>query len=644
MNPFFVHVALGVALAAVPASAALAAADPSNAAPSPSPAPSASPAALTEIGRVVTADRHSEPIGQTSRPTFVVDRTQIDQWGAWTVTDALQGVPGMTLFRYGPFGSLTDYGIRGSLPTQTLVLIDGAPIADPSVGEVYLSSLSTIGVDRIEVVESGSSTLYGTSASGGVINVITHVPRGTYAEVSDGSFADRDLRFGAGNGIVGFTLERHVSSGDYSYPAFSYGSGACDFYGPPCSFPAGVRANSYGDESAGRLNLDVPLAGGWRLRGRVDADATTVGVPGELTYQTPDATQFLSTDTALLELERAARTSSFSLSLSGAGTRQAYNDPQNGGEDDVYTSRSQVSLKDVLTARAGDAVVGVDLSRETAALAFPTPPDVAAAQSQAAAYVQLGASPFAGSRFTAGLRAEHDSPNAGVLDPSFGGVVRSGAFKFAGNVAESFRVPTLQDLYYPGFSNPNLVPEKSLNGDATVSYRAAQGATLSLGWFGRSGSNFIVYDPVSNIPVNARRAQLQGLAFTVSTQPLHGIVVSANGTDLYDSRDLTTGARLPRTPVLQATLDVGHPFAAGRVSYGIRWGIVGSDGDDAANVPPPVTGSYDAYDSFDAYLRYKLDPHAVLSVRGFNLFNEASAPVFGYPSPGRRMYVEVSTR
>jgi outer membrane receptor protein involved in Fe transport len=75
----------------------------------------------------------------------------------------------------------------------------------------------------------------------------------------------------------------------------------------------------------------------------------------------------------------------------------------------------------------------------------------------------------------------------------------------------------------------------------------------------------------------------------------------------------------------------------------MRWGIVGSDGDDKANVTPLV-GSYDAYDRLDAYLRYKIARDTVLSVRGFNLGDETYAPVFGYPAPGRSVQVELSTR
>lgn len=133
----------------------------------PSPSPSQTP--IAEIGRVTTSDRRSEPIGQTSRPTFVVDRSQIDAEGARTLADVLVGVPGVELFPYGPFGAQVDFGIRGATSARTLVLVDGQPVGDPTTGTVDPDQLSTVGVQRIEIVESAASALYGTSASGGVI-------------------------------------------------------------------------------------------------------------------------------------------------------------------------------------------------------------------------------------------------------------------------------------------------------------------------------------------------------------------------------------------------------------------------------------------------------------------------------------------
>jgi vitamin B12 transporter len=622
--------------------------------PAPSPSPSAEP---HEIGRVSTSDRRIEPLGAASRPTFVVDRAQIEAYGARSVADALQDVPGLNVFAYGPFGSQTVYGIRGTTSAQTLVLVDGVPLTDPTSGGVELGQLSTAGVSRIEIVESGSSTLYGTSAMGGVINIITNVPRGTYLEVSAGSFADRDLRAGAGNGKVGLSYERHVVNDAYPYPALRYGPGSCIFGTvQPCAFAAGARTNAYAVQSALRLALDLPLDTRWTVHARANLASIDLGIPGQLGSLTPDASQADASNGAQVELDRIAGASTYSLTASAAQQRQLYYDPVfNNGESNVYWGRTQLSLKDVVTGSHGDAVAGVDLARQSAAFAFPTSPNflvpgappilaynLGVAESQVAAYAQLGLSPLRGTRLTAGLRAEHDAPNGSVLAPSLGGVVHAGAFRLAGNIGESFRVPTLQDLYYPGDSNPNLVPERSSNSDVTLAYEG-RAADLSVGWFGRSGSNFIVLDPATFVPFNARRAQTAGFSVTASSREVAGLVASASFTDVYEALDITTGRRLPFSPAGSATLSLSHPFGRGRFAFGLRYGIVGSDGQDASNVTP-LASTYDAWSSLDAYVRYKLAPDAVLSLRGFNLGDERSAPLFGYPALGRRFAVEFATR
>jgi outer membrane receptor protein involved in Fe transport len=101
---------------------------------------------------------------------------------------------------------------------------------------------------------------------------------------------------------------------------------------------------------------------------------------------------------------------------------------------------------------------------------------------------------------------------------------------------------------------------------------------------------------------------------------------------------------LPYNPVDQATLSLAHPFAGdGPLSYGLRYGIVGSAGTDAGNVTPLIN-EYDAYAKLDAYVRYRFAKEAVLTVRGSNLGNALYAPIFAYPAPGRTIDVELSTR
>ncbi len=596
------------------------------------PQPSPSPTGLAEIGRVVTSDRRSEPIDRTSRPTFVITRAQLDALGARTLADALGAVPGVKLFRYGPFGGLVDYGIRGSSSEQTLVLLDGAPIADVSSGDVDLGTFPLTGVERIEIVESGASTLYGTSASGGVINIITAATHHAEAVVAAGSYGEADVRFGAGDGRIGISVERHVAADAFAYPAFDYAMQ---------NFAPGIRANDWAEQSSARLTADEPLGGYFRLRADLGVDGIHAGVPGRLDFLTPNAVQSTARTEAMLELTHDWAHSSFTITASGARSALAYADPDNGGESDTYDGRAQLSLKEILSAGDSTLVAGVDVARESALLSLGAsgpPPSFNASESQTATYVQDQWSITPAVQTTFGLRAENDAPRGAVLAPTFGALARTGAFRIAGNVGESFRVPTLIDLYYPNFSNPNLVAEKARNADVTVGF-ASRGGDVSLGWFDRYGSNFIVLDE-NFVPQNAERAGISGLMLTVASRPFAGLIADASVTDVYRALNLVTGARLPRNPVMQATLGLTRPFGAGDVAFGIRAKVVGSDGDTAFGAGGNV---YDAYTTLDAYLRVKLARDVVLSVRGRNLGDERYTPVLGYPAQGRTFEVELAT-
>ncbi len=598
-----------------------------------SPTPSPSPSAPAEIGHVTTSDRRFEPVDLTSRPTYVIDRAQLDAMGAQTVADALATLPGVSIYRYGAYGAQTDYGVLGATPEQTLVLLDGVPVAVGTTGSIDLGSFPLGSVSRIEVVESGASTLYGTSAVGGVINIITAPARRTDVALTEGSYGDRDARLSLGDGRIGFSYERHVATNDYPYPALNY---------PAMAFPAGVRYNDWVDQSDARLNFNQALGAGFSLRASAGLDAIDLGVPGRLDFLSPNAVQRTQRDDASFELSHASAHSTLSLTLAGSHQDLVYADPDYGGEGDTYDGRSQVSLKDVISSERSTFVAGIDLSRESAALSlgpFGPPPNFGASASQSAAYVQDQVTVAPGAEATFGLRGENDAPHGSVLAPTFGGLFHAGVLRVAGNVGESFRVPTLDDLYYPGDSNPKLVPEKAQNEDVTISYPSLGGG-VSLGWFGRSGSNFIILDD-NYIPQNVQRASLAGFVGTAASRPFNGFTADLSVSDVYRALDLVTQTRLPRNPVIQASLGLTHPFGAGRVAFGARARIVGSDEDYAFGAGPPT---YDAFTTVDAYLRYKLQRSAILTFRARNLGDERYAAVAGYPAPGRTFWLELSTR
>ncbi len=168
---------------------------------------------MPQIAHVVTSDRGVESAARAARTTYVVTAAQIARDGDRTVADAIEAVPGVNIVRYGAFGAAATVGIRGSSAQQILILVDGLPMAGGEIDDINLEQFSVSGVDRIEVVEGGGSTLYGSGSIGGVINIITANPATqTNATVATGSFDEQTYLFQT----PFLTFQRTYAANDYS--------------------------------------------------------------------------------------------------------------------------------------------------------------------------------------------------------------------------------------------------------------------------------------------------------------------------------------------------------------------------------------------------------------------------------------------
>jgi len=602
----------------------------------PTPAPSAPP----EITHVVTADRSPEASGSSARTTFVIGKAEMQRRGYRTIADAVATLPGVNLERYGPGGGSASVGIRGSSSAQVLVLIDGTPAGGAQILDVDLAAIPTSGVDRIEVVEGGGSTLYGSGSVGGVINIITTPLHGTVVDARTGSFGESALRVQAPN----FSFERAV--GTEAYP-----------------LPDGTsRVNADYGLTSGRVAFDTKLgsAGARFSAGITDRHQ---GVPGSTPYfLSPTSRQNDVSRDARLTLAQARGNATTTLELAGTSTSIVYgcNTPVDANCPDGYLgpgtpfyeqflteSRVQASLRETLDGANSRTILGVDLSRGTTRIDSGTPGDPLEFHpfAQSAAYVQQNWSVGHGNGFYAGLRAERDGGQGGAFSPSLGGTLQlSPQTTLRANVATAFRAPTAEDLYYPGFSTPTLVPERTRVADLSIEDRAILGG-VSLGWFVTSGSNLIVFDPVSFTPQNIGRAVIAGFTFSAKTRPLHHAYARLDLTDLYRAEDLDTQTRIGgRGPVMQGTLELGYlgtptsPFESAAID-------VRTAGDRGfVDHTAPLFDQPVAYARVDAFARWRAGARTLLTLRVYNLGNERYAEIGGYPMPGRSFALELSTR
>jgi vitamin B12 transporter len=620
--------ALCAAIVALCAPIAAFRAAPALAQTAPEPEPSASPAALGEIGRVSTSDRRDEPAGATSKTTYVVTKADIVRRGFTTVAAALEGVPGVSLTRTGAIGSSASVTIRGTGSNQTLVLLDGRPLAGAQIGALDLGALPTAGVERIEVVEGGGATLYGTGAIGGVINIVTSVRnrRDTIATLSTATFGERAFVVDAPN----FTFERRIARNDFSYPALG-------------GDPAGVRDDVDLASTALRGRTATRL-GAFGLALDAGIVARHLGVPGPASFTTPNARQDDVNADARASLSRTTPHAVATLDLTGTRESLVYRDPVAA---ESFTglpfaflnveARVQASLRNVVQNDGGALVYGADFARgvERIDAGDGSPPSHAFAQAALYAQDQFRLSNTL--RAYAGLRAERDGALGGAFAPSLGGTWSFGdGLALRANASTAFRAPTALDLYYPGFSNPNLHPERTKSFDVTLDASRVLGGA-SIGYFVTAGNELIVV--VGSGPVNVQKAVIGGLTLDLRTRPLHGVTARVNLTDVFRAQDLTAGERrLPRRPVIVSNVELAYAGAprALLASAGVVAHSVGLNADPF--------GSAQAFTRVDAYARLRIAPRAVLSLRVYDLGGERYEETGGFPMPGRSFALELSTR
>ncbi|MDD2752622.1 MAG: TonB-dependent receptor [Candidatus Omnitrophica bacterium] len=125
---------------------------------------------------VVTPSRTEESAGNTSRKVDVITSADIASSGAKDLSEALTQIAAIDIIDYGGIGGQKSIRMRGSTSSQVLVLMDGRPLNSPRDGSVDLSNIPVENVERMEVVYGPTSNLYGSSAMGGTVNIITKNP------------------------------------------------------------------------------------------------------------------------------------------------------------------------------------------------------------------------------------------------------------------------------------------------------------------------------------------------------------------------------------------------------------------------------------------------------------------------------------
>jgi vitamin B12 transporter len=610
---------------------------------------------------VVTADRTSEPISNTGSSISVVNKDTLAATNPGSLVDALRTVPGLDVTETGGPGSTAMVRLRGANTGQTLVMIDGIRVNDPTAasGDFDFSTLAPGIIDHIEVLKGPQSALYGSDAIGGVINIITKKGTGP---------AQFNVRTEAGSyGTVATTASVIGSQGPWSYAATGSGEHSNGFsrygYRIPAieaRFPNGLEKDGF-DRTAGSARIGYDAGEGVRLESGVMSsftrsayDAATGAFPdtpstanlllqqvwGRASFDTLDGKLTHSFNVFETHADRNFNDVSYKINTRPQNTTSVLSDFLGNSMGAEYQGNLKLET-------FGSLVFGSRTQHDTANTSTmnllptqgPKVPGLAATQDTNSLF-GLWQLPI-GDRLnlTMGGRVD-DVANVGRFETwrttAAYSITETGT-KFHASAATGAKAPTLFQLYAPTFGNSSLAPEQSFGWDAGIDQSIWNGrATLSVTGFGNRFSNLIQFVFDAAFPnghyINTQRAATDGVEVGAMLDILPGTLKFNAAYTYLEAIDLTTGLMLARRPKNLARLSLSiTPTENWLIEPRV---LTVSKRYSSAN----QTGLVDAYTRVDLYSEYKIDKTWKVFARGENILNEHYQEVLNFGTTGPAAY------
>jgi vitamin B12 transporter len=596
--------------------------------------PSAAP--LQQV--VVTAARAPEPEDQSLFSVTVLTRADIEARQVLSVEDLLADLAGINVDSAGGLGQQSSVFIRGADSDHTLLLIDGVRVGSASLGIAPFEIVPLEQIERIEVVRGPRSTLYGSDAVGGVIQIFTRQA-----------------------GEPGVTLGGSAMTGSYDTHQFTgylaargqqaWGSVSGDVLttaGIAACLPSAI-AGCF-DPAApqlpdGHQNRSASLNAGLRLTDTLTASADLLYTHGWTAFDGAGFDDRLDFEekVATAHLDQALGSSWHLRLMAGRDEddERDFLDPIPVGTFD--TVRNSASLQaDGKLGSVFRLISGFDY--EDVRIDSDTPFAVTSRTTRGVfseLHADLGAwSALAGARYEDNEQfGHHWTGNLGFSRKLGDGV------RFVATWGSAFRAPSFDELYFPGFGNPALKPETSESYEAGLDGEGAQ-FRWSLHAYQTTIDEEISLDPLTFLPLNIDKARIRGVELQGDW---HGAdwVLAGQLTGL-EPLNVSSGPEyddlLPRRAQQNASLTVRRLVHAGNSadadgSFAVvaRW--EGRRYDDLANTLP-----MGGYLTVDLLTQWRLGGDWTLEARAANLFDRGYQTAAYYAEPGRSYGVTIRYR
>ena len=604
---------------------------------------------------VVVANRAPEPLSKIGNSVTVLDQQAIQESQKVGVGELLATTPGITFSRNGGPGTSTSVYIRGANSDHTVVLLDGVVLNDPSlIGANFdFGNLLVGDISRIEILRGAQSTLYGSQAIGGVINIITTEPQpglGADVQAEGGS-----LSTGLAKGGIGGKSDNWSFRLGATYYATDSVPTLDTRYG-------GTITDPFHDSVvSGRATYD--FSPDVQLDERAYWTESRVFYDG---YPPPD--YVLANYTQYEDVRQLFNYTGVNFNFFDDHLKNRvayeYTTTQHSDYNDAVTpitqidsyrgNNSRVEYQGTWAIADGyQAVFGLQQEKSWADI---TPNAPAHAETgQVGEYLQLQGEVVTGLTLTAGERHDHYDTFGQHYTGQFAAAWSlPSSTVLRASWSQGYKAPSLYELYSP-YGNTTLQPEESTGGDAGIEQHLWNDrVTLSATYFLTHFTNLIEFEDCPGSPLcetigqaggyyaNLDRAKASGVELQASAALTSALAVSANYSHIKTVDETpgspTYGQQLFQRPEDAGNLSLSYTWPHSlKVTVAARY--AGSSLDQNFSVYPTATVRLGGYTLLDLRASYPVTEKLELYARIDNAANKWYETIYQYGTWGRTAFV-----
>ncbi|NYT62704.1 TonB-dependent receptor [Alcaligenaceae bacterium] len=588
---------------------------------------------------VVTASRSPQLEKDVLGDVTVIDKKALQKAGQDSVAEILAKQPGVQFYNSGGPQTITGVYLRGANPAQTLVLVDGVRINSITTGATNWGAIDPATIERIEIVRGAGSSLYGSDAIGGVINIITKKggedrPFGAWGNIGYGSYDTFKSSVGFSGAQNGWDYALSSSMAESSgFNASKPSSGTFTFNPDQDGYSQNSLSGSLGYRWAAGHHIGLTAYNGY-IDGDFDAG------------QDPSKTHSITRQQAYT-LTSTDDITDYWQSILRLGFTKEHTDSRSAGRSSTFGSLQRSYSWQNNLKFSEEQNISIILERLEERPAASSSYTVNRRDTNAAGLIYRGN--FGPNHIQASVRNDNISGYGNQATGSLGydlDLNDQWRVGVAGNTG--FRAPTFADLYSPnmwGFAgNPNLKPEKSRNIEASLRYETDTtrvGATVYQSKI-RDLINTYDCDAYFNCTTsNTERATIRGL--TLTGEYGFGNTTLRASADFMNPRDDNTGEQLIRRAKQAYLLSATHRIDA--FTVGAEYQFTGKRYDTLYDaMGDPQRTSLGGYSLVNLTASYDFSKNVGVQMRWNNLFDKDYTNAYGYNTPGSNVFINFSFR